>query len=386
MRWFAGLIVWSSVGCTEYTLRLAEPTLGLSEDAFRWSGVVVGAEERRRVTVANAGLGDLMIEGLVLRDDAPVFELIPPDRLRIGPRGSVDLVVAYRPDRPGRDVAQIELLTNDPDRARIQLPVEGTAMDPTIEVEPATLGFGWVRSGLAATRSVTVRAGGTGLLDVRDVVFEDPGASDGFTLQFPDPLPASLSAGDTLAFSVTFRPTGVRSYRSRLAVRSNAVNPEDRFVELVGNGDVDPEVNAPPLVAILTPTRGTQVLPGQLVPLTALTFDEEDDPGQLVAELRVDGMPVDMAVPDGGGRVEFEAIAGARDTTTLEVRVVDTEGAEGLDRTQVDVLDLDEPTRFVISGGSSPSDAFTIDDDVRIEVDGVTVFEDANTLLDTHAP
>ncbi|MEM6925886.1 MAG: choice-of-anchor D domain-containing protein [Myxococcota bacterium] len=386
MRWFAVLVAPWLAGCTEYTLRLAEPEVGLSDDAFRFSGVVVGAEERRTVTVANSGLGDLVIEGLVLTDDASVFALTAPERLRVGPRGGVDLEVTYRPDRPGRDVAQIDLLTNDPDRARIELPVEGTAMDPTIEVEPATLGFGWVRSGLAATRSITIRAGGTGRLDIRDVVFEDPDASDGFALQFPDPLPASRSAGETLAVSVTFRPAGVRGYRTRLEVVSNAVNPEDRFVELVGNGDVDPEVNAPPLVAILTPRRGTQVLPGQGVPVTALTFDEEDDPDQLVVQLRVDGVPVGTAVPDATGRVDFEAVAGARDTTTLEVTVLDTEGAEGVDRTEVDVLDLDEPTRFVISGGPSPSDPFTIDDDVRIEVDGVTVFEDANTLLDTHAP
>ena len=376
----------SLTACSEYNVRLATPELRLSDDAFRWDGVVVGTEDARTVGISNAGRGDLVLQSPVLADPVGVFELLELDSLRIGPDERIDLTVMFAPDGPGRSRAQIDLQTNDPDRPTVTLPLDGTATEPQIELWPDPLTFGWVRPGTTATRTLRIQASGSGVLDVHATRFQDPLLDQAFTVSVPEPLPLPLGAGRELVAVVVFRPSDAQRYDGRLEVLSNAVNPEAGAVRVIANGDINPEVNASPLVDIVTPAAGTQVLPGQVVRILAATFDEEDGPDALTAELYVDGVAIDRATPDADGTVPFEAIVAQRDASTLEVTVMDSEGAIGSDTVVVDVLDPDESSTYVISGGSDPSAPFAVDDDVRIEVDGVAVLADSNTVIDTHGP
>ncbi len=387
MRWFAGLVfsLGPLAGCVDYTLQLARPQLRLSAEDLRWDGVVVGTEEVETVTVSNEGLGDLLIEDLVL-DEEPSFRLIRPEALRVGPSEQVALDVTYVPGWPGRHTSQLELVTNDPDRPTVTLALDGTAMEPRVDVEPARLGFGWVLPGEAATRTVRVVAGGTGRLDVQAVRFEDAATRNTFGLDFTELLPADVAVGSAFEFEVVFRPRRPGRFGGRITIDSNAVNPDEGFVELVGNGDVDLETNAPPEVRILEPTDGTQAFPGQSVPLEALTFDEEDDPDRLVTHLRVDGVLVDTRTPDAAGSVDFEAIVGPSDASVVEVTVVDSEGAVGVDTVVIDVLDPGERLTYVLSGGPDPSQPFVVDDDLRVEVDGEPVFVDDDGSWSLHQP
>jgi len=381
-------IVWLVMlaGCTEYTLRLAEPELVLSDDAFHWDGVVVGTSETRAITLTNVGRGTLAIEPPAFADAAPGFALFELDSLLVEPSDEVELVVGFRPEWPGRFTSRIDLATSDPERPVVTLSVEGTAMEPTIDVGPDPLPFGWVPTGEQSIRTLRIGAGGSGQLRVFDLSFEDPRLDEVLGVAWPGPLPLELAAGQEALLAVTFRPLESRRYEGALEVVSNAVNPEDGVVRVVGNGDTDPDVNAPPLVEILAPSDGARAAPSQSVPLLAATFDEEDDPTALVVELRVDGGLVDTVVPDSDGSVALDATVGPTGASTLEITVVDTAGATGSDTVVVDVIDPDEPRTYTISGGADPGWSFKVDDDLRIEVDGVAVLVDANTVIDFHAP
>lgn len=384
--WVAVGALLSFAGCTEYTLRLAAPQLVLAEDAVRWPGVVVGISEVRTLTVGNTGRADLILEGVALTDANLVFEALDPDTLVVAPGEQVALEVVFAPPLPGPYTGTLDLTTNDVTQRRVRVPLEGAAIAPEIRVEPEAMVFGWVRPGVVATRTMRIEAGGSGRLEVTDLVYEDPRLDEAFGVALAEAPPFALEPGDEVVVAVTFRPLDARVYEGELDVVSNAVNPEAGVVRLVGNGDTDPNRNGTPLVEILTPRADTQVLPGQIIPLRAATFDEEDDPTLLVAELRVDGQAVGTATPSPDGQVAFEATVGFAGSSELEVAVTDPEGAMGFDSVVVDVLDPDELTSFVISGGADPNAPIGVDDDLRIEVDGLVVLDDVNTTVDNHAP
>ncbi|MEN0066683.1 MAG: choice-of-anchor D domain-containing protein [Myxococcota bacterium] len=371
--------------CSEFKVRIADPRLALSEEEYRWDGIVAGTTEVRTITVANRGLAALVIDP-VPNEAHIAFDPFPYETLVLEPAEERTLPVAFSPELPERYTGQIDLVTNDPDRPTVTLPLEGTAIEPRIRVEPDTVAFGWVRPNGLVSRTIRIEARGSGRLEIVDFVFEDPVVERAFGLGLPQSVPIELDAGQDLSLAVLFRPPDRQRYDGRLEVISNAVNPSDGLVRLLGNSDTDPQVNAAPQVEILAPKDGLLVLPGQALQVVAAVFDEEDDPVALTTQLGVDGVVQGSVGPDAEGLVQFEAMAALLGSTELEVTVVDSEGAMGSDTVTVDVLDPDERLNYVLSGGIDPTTPFTVDDDLRIEVDGVMVFEDRNTIIDTHAP
>ncbi len=91
-----------------------------------------------------------------------------------------------------------------------RIPVRATVIGVTLAASDTLVQFGTVRVGRSATRTVTVKNIG---IDLRQVF---PYLSSGRVFSFTGPSPAQLAAGDSAAYTITFRPLEARFYRDTL--------------------------------------------------------------------------------------------------------------------------------------------------------------------------
>jgi len=382
-----GTALWQS-GCSDYRLRRGEPRLELSAEAYDFGEVVVGYQRTLAIGLSNTGRGDLELTDWSLADDASDdFEPFDPARLTVAPGDSLDLEVRYQPSGPGADFGTVVFQSNDGARPQVALSLSGMGTEPLLELEPETLWFGDVVVGDTQTRELTLSARGSGTLSVQGLDFDESDANAVFAVDDPpDGLPLSLDAGSAVTLAVYFSPTDSTPWDTTLRVSSNDPTTPEATVRLLGNVVDDPTDNAPPEVEILDPDAGTWHLAGDTVTVVATTWDEEDDPDQLVALLYADEAYLQTAVPTAAGEVSIETSALPPGTSSLTLRVLDTGGERGEDTVEVEVFDPDDPLPYILSGGSSLYDYWSVDDDVELQIDGVTVFSDTNKTADSHPP
>ncbi len=108
-----------------------------------------------------------------------------------------------------------------------------------IAVTPGSVGFGsLIVNTSSAVQSVTVEnIGSTDLdvLDIQKVTVSDPSDCDAFNLTLPV-LPATLTAGATLAADVSFTPTLAKNYACDLRISSDDAASPELVVPLTGEG------------------------------------------------------------------------------------------------------------------------------------------------------
>ncbi len=373
-------------GCAETTIRVASPSLAVSDEAIDWDEVIVGVEDRRSVVVTNEGRGNLILESFALDGEAPSFRAVEPSVTVLEPDAQVELDVVFAPEAEGERVGTAVVRSNDPARPELSLSLSGVGVDPVLEL-PEFLFFGSVLPGNEVVRELRFDARGTGDVQVTGVAFEDPAMSSVFELVLPGgfDFPLSIAAGTGLNAEVVYRPVDGREWDARfLAATAHPARPEaaTRFVA----GPDDPGDNTPPVVNIFEPVAATEVLGGSTLAVVAVAFDAESAPGDLTALLYAGPALVDTATPQGDGTVRFETAALPAGEVTLQVSVVDPRGAKGDDQVTIGVLDPEGPLPYVLSGGPAPTDPIVVDDDLEIFVDGASVFVDANTVRDTHPP
>ena len=383
-----GGVALCQTACSDYRLRRGEPRLELTSEAYDFGEVVVGYQRTLSIGLSNTGRGDLELTDWALAEDASDdFELREPAPLTVAPGSSVELEMRYQPSGPGADFGTVVLQSNDEARPQVALALSGMGTEPLLELDPETLWFGDVAAGDTQSRELTLSARGSGTLSISALDVDEADAAAVFEVaEPPDGLPLSLDAGSALTLEVYFSPTDATPWDATLRVKSNDPTTPEAMVRLLGNAVDDPTDNAPPEVEILDPDAGTWHLSGDTVTVRASTWDEEDAPDQLVALLYADESYIETAVPTSAGEITIETSALQAGTSSLTLRVLDTGGERGEDSVEVEIFDPDEPLPYILSGGSSLYDYWSVDDDVEILVDGVTVFSDTNKTADSHPP
>ncbi|MEW6755827.1 MAG: choice-of-anchor D domain-containing protein, partial [Candidatus Latescibacterota bacterium] len=292
--------------------RAAAVTVGLSgqgvalphvqaPDSLRFGAVLVGVRDTLTFALRNTGAAVLHVSGV---SGSKGFEVLRT-RAAIPARGQADFAVVFAPSRRGLSRGALRVLSDDPDRASVAIPVVGTGLAPVLLAQTLTggsLDLGRVRPGELATSAFAVQNTGTALL--RLALRVDHPA---FSVQ-PESL--GLEPGPQVAVRLTFQQPVSGAVSATLTATSN--DPEHPQLRT----RVTAAVNAPPVVAFgALPER----VAGE-VDLPYLLADPEQDPLTLAARWSVDDGRSWREVP--GARVLADirpaAYAGAVGWNTLE--------------------------------------------------------------------
>lgn len=350
--------------------------------------VVRGDSEELIVLIENQGAGNLQISGARLTDDSSsAFGVVgwPAEDIHAG--GSGNLSLSYSPDVEGSDLGVLELTTNQDDLPTLSIQLTGQGVGPVLDLDPSILNFGIVEPSNSVTKDFRITAGGTGTLSIDSI--ELTGDSEPYTLSLPaswtdvDP-PYELENGASQTVHVTFAPSDTMEYQAQVELVSNDPDSPLGIVELEGNVDAGEE-NTPPTVEIEDPNNGDSYMDNDTVELQGYAYDPDEAVTNLLCGWYADSEKVSNATiaTDGTITGEAELPIGSIDLT---LRCIDSDAATGEDTASVVVWDHTAPVEYVISGGSSIYDYWTIDDDVTIFLNGAPIFTDANKTSDTQSP
>jgi hypothetical protein len=198
------------------TVRNANADGGHLDVRFRIRQLVTGGASREV-----GGLRD----GEVL---ANPWLAVEPATLRVAPGESLGAQVFLRSEQlgPGRYVGQVVLLTNDPARREVVVPVDfdvhGVA---DLSLESGTVDFGNVPAGTFVERTLLIANPGTEILDVH------PAVSGRFRLMGSD---LTVPPGESSEVRVRYLPTGGGEHATLLHLETNDPDRPLATVPLVG--------------------------------------------------------------------------------------------------------------------------------------------------------
>lgn len=380
---FCALLTGAS--CTEYGIRSEKPDIELSASTLDFGEVVRGTQSEVTFFARNVGRAPLTIDRLSLTDaSSDTFHLDEGQEGTVEPGDRFPLAVRYAPEIQGQDFGELQIESNDPEEPILRVSLTGLGVDPRIDVDPETLWFGDLATGETRTLSFDVAARGSGALTLSSIVLADPDAPYSFTLPANLTMPYRMEPGTGFAVDVTFAPQDASEQVVDLVVSSN--DPLTPVVAVALYGNAVGQGQDPPTVEITDPDWGNALVWGESTTLRGTVVDDADPPENLLCAWYANGSLIGASAPDAQGNVSLETDRLPLGDVSLSLRAYDSSGASAEDTVDVTVWDKDEPIRYTISGGSGIFDYWSIDDDVTIQLDGVTIFQDSNRTQDTHAP
>lgn len=147
----------------------------------------------------------------------------------ITPLGLLELTLALNATASGNLDAVLSIVSNDPARPLLELPVRALVTEPRIEVYPPVLDFGSVPRGWTVVKPIEIQNVGYGELSITQVAMI-LGSSDLFTLRTIPNVPIRLRHGQRIGLEIEFRSEAEAVFAGTLSIDSNdATNP---FVEV----------------------------------------------------------------------------------------------------------------------------------------------------------
>ena len=368
------------LGCTSETgITEGQPRLGLPVDALDFDEVVVGSQVSLSFELQNSGIGELELQGHVEGDEGYALVELPSV---VEARSEDSVTVRLAPTQVGEALGTLVLQSNDPQAQTVELQLSGQGVEPRIDVDPESLWFGDIAPGGSATLPVDIVARGQGRLRIDTLQFADQEA-EAFSYELPEgiELPHKLDSGTGIELLVTFAPQDQTPWDGSLLIGSN--DPEDSVVAVRLLGNAEDQGN-PPQVEITRPDWGNYFLTTDTVALDGVVVDDGGLENLLVAWY-AEGNLLGTVSPESDGRVSLETTL-PEGELTVTLRATDGTGQQDSDEVDVTVWAPDEPAEYVLSGGSSIFDHWSVDDEVVVYLDGEVLFEDSDGGRSTHAP
>ncbi len=237
------------------------PAVAVEPDRLDFGRVRVGTLAERPIVVRNDGDAPLHLGRISV--DHPAFVpvvgdpeaggadpqrvpavLFDPDadgRPGVSPGNLFVVRVRFRPETAPAAQAVLTLVSSDPERPRIEVPLVGNAGVPCLAARPSPLTFDGVLAGRADTREVRLANCGDEPVEIGAVrlsLDSDPA----FALEAPPPVPFVLppaAPGEeaaSLPVRVVFTPPTDGTYQGALVVQPATPKPPPLAVRLVGRG------------------------------------------------------------------------------------------------------------------------------------------------------
>jgi hypothetical protein len=241
------LAVGRSVGLPIYIPITAAGVLPPHADipsALPFGGAIPGTPRSLPLTIGNTGNGPLSVTSLSVTPPTAPFSVALMSLPDIAAGGSTTVQVTYSPAHVGdSDAATLLVATNDPDQPLIQVALTGTGVSPGAQVTPESgVDFGSVLIGSnpAPTRTITVANTGSGSLQVSSpsVVKDTLNVPiTQYTVTPSRPLPAMVTSGDSMTFTLTFAPAASVAYPGSIVINTNDASHPTYTIPVTGSGN-----------------------------------------------------------------------------------------------------------------------------------------------------
>ncbi len=212
------------------------PQLSVAPASLAFPNTNVGSQSVQTLTLSNGGTSSLQISGLVFSTGAAVdFTTTQPLPLTLAPGGTHQLSVRFQPTVGGTRSSTLQVVSSDPLKPSVGVPVSGTAQSPMMSLEPSSLTFAPTRVGQSQQRTLTLTNTGNGPLAVNALTFIG-NDSPRFTLGgvgVPFVLPPGQPA---VNITVTFQPNAVGAASATLHVVTDDPATPSMQIPITGEG------------------------------------------------------------------------------------------------------------------------------------------------------
>jgi hypothetical protein len=205
------------------------PDIGVSPRFLSFGEVCVGETARAPIAIANRGEVELEVGSLAVSRPFRAGAEFPS----VAPAATGSVEVSFEPRAAGDYETSLMIQSNDPERGKVIVHVEGTgvdhAPDARIRVTPPSFDFGAVPVGGSQTKRISVRNTG-----------DDPLAVIALRAPAPFSVPTrsrQIEPGAELSLPVTFLPVGEGGLRGTLSIYSNDPSRQVVAVGLSGESD-----------------------------------------------------------------------------------------------------------------------------------------------------
>jgi hypothetical protein len=196
---------------------VAAGTLTVNPTSVSFGTVGIGNAASQTVTLSNSGGQSLTITAAAVTGAGfSASGLTLP--LTLGPSQSSNFSVSFAPNVTGAVTGNVALMVTG--QSEVDIALSGTGVAPANLVpNPTSLTFTNVVVGTSSTQSETITNNGGVSAQITAVTASGTGFSvSGIT------LPATVGAGQSVSFNVTFAPQSTGSFSGNVAVTSNAQN------------------------------------------------------------------------------------------------------------------------------------------------------------------
>jgi hypothetical protein len=249
---FAPTTVGAASGTITVTSTATDPTVSIalsgsgvqgnltaSPTSINFGSLLVGASGSVSVTLKNAGTASVTIsQGSASGTGFSITGLAAPQTLTAGQ--STSFTAKFSPTTAGSATGSISIVSNAPGSPlAIDLSGSGTASQPQLTINPASVAFGSASVGSTVSQTVTLSNPGTAALTVTQAV----PSGTGFSMSGAS-MPMTINAGSSASFSAVFAPTATGAVSGSISVVSNAPG-SPAAIALTGTG-IQGQVGATP--------------------------------------------------------------------------------------------------------------------------------------------
>jgi hypothetical protein len=207
-------------------------TLEPEETALDFGEIPKGQRQTVTVKLANIGGQDLNVTSLSAMDPSGRVTVRLPNNMMtatLTPLARLSFTVEINGLMPGPIDVPLRIVSNDPGRPMLDIPIRATITEPKVSAAPTMLDWGTVPMGWVVSKEIELRNTGYGKLTIRRITFVG-GTSNLFAFKNLPSLPLQLDRNARAAFEVEFRSQAGAMFGGAVSIETD--DPMDPFSEV----------------------------------------------------------------------------------------------------------------------------------------------------------
>jgi Abnormal spindle-like microcephaly-assoc'd, ASPM-SPD-2-Hydin len=210
--------------CYEVTRPTGGPSFA-SDNNLAFGVVATGQSVRLPFYVYNCGDASLDISATSVVGPGPfTFGATPAIPVSVAPGATQAFQITFAPTTTGDDFVLLELTTNDPSQATVNISASGTGVNTGLIQRLATnpiaaVGFGTVTTGSNRTITVQLFNVGTAALSIASITLTN--GSPDFSLNPAPTFPIAIPAGGESDITIQFAPSGSGALTAEFTITSD---------------------------------------------------------------------------------------------------------------------------------------------------------------------
>lgn len=222
------------------------PNISALPNPAYYGNVLVWSYSDNTIVVSNDGTGDLAVSSTTITGpQSGEYDIHSGGgSFTLAPGATRNIVVRFNPSSTGSKDASLSLSNNDPNENPYHIALNGSGVQPDIDVSPGSMNYGDVEITGSSTETFVISNTGGATLSVTSSNITGTN-QDEFSITSGGGS-FTLSPGATRNLDVRFNPasTGVKSATLRIASDDPDEVPKD--IALVGNGIALPDISVSP--------------------------------------------------------------------------------------------------------------------------------------------